>query len=127
MGIADRPATCASCGTRLSRKQVYYRNGYYFCKRRCWETGREKLEKERVEAKAKSKKAEAGQAPQTKEAAPAAEKAPAKQDKEAQQGAEATAAPAGDVKKAKPEAAEAKAAESKPAGSKPAEPKPSDG
>ena len=38
MGIGSRPATCASCGKRLSRKSWYYRNGGYFCKRRCWVT-----------------------------------------------------------------------------------------
>ena len=38
MGIGDRPATCASCGKRLNRKSWYYRNGKFFCKRRCWVT-----------------------------------------------------------------------------------------
>ena len=38
MGIGDRPATCTSCGKRLNRKSWYYRNGKYFCKRRCWVT-----------------------------------------------------------------------------------------
>ncbi len=36
MGIGSRPAMCTSCGKRLTRKQWYYRNGQYFCKRRCW-------------------------------------------------------------------------------------------
>ena len=38
MGIGDRPATCASCGKRLNRKSWYYRNGTFFCKKRCWVT-----------------------------------------------------------------------------------------
>jgi hypothetical protein len=38
MGVGDRPATCTSCGKRLSRKSWFYRNGKFFCKRRCWET-----------------------------------------------------------------------------------------
>lgn len=42
MGVGDRPATCTSCGKRLSRKSWYYRNGKFFCKRRCWETEQEK-------------------------------------------------------------------------------------
>ena len=42
MGVGDRPATCASCGKRLNRKQWYYRNGKYFCKKRCWVTEVEK-------------------------------------------------------------------------------------
>lgn len=45
MGIGSRPATCTSCGKRLSRKQWYYRNGAYFCKKRCWVTEREKAAK----------------------------------------------------------------------------------
>ena len=42
MGIGDRPATCASCGKRLNRKQWYYRNGKFFCKKRCWGVERDK-------------------------------------------------------------------------------------
>ncbi|MBI3321792.1 MAG: hypothetical protein HYZ91_05950 [Candidatus Omnitrophica bacterium] len=42
MSISTRAAACASCGKRLNRKQWYYRNGNYFCKKRCWETEREK-------------------------------------------------------------------------------------
>ena len=37
-----RPQTCFQCKKRLSRKQWYYRNGAYFCKKRCWVTEREK-------------------------------------------------------------------------------------
>jgi hypothetical protein len=44
MSIGTRAATCVSCGKRLNRKQWYYRNGKYFCKKRCWVTEREKLE-----------------------------------------------------------------------------------
>lgn len=56
MGIGDRAATCTSCGKRLNRKQWYYRNGKYFCKKRCWVIEGEKA---------------ATAAPQQKEAAPA--------------------------------------------------------
>lgn len=42
MSVGNRPATCSSCGKRLNRKQWYYRNGAYFCKKRCWVTEREK-------------------------------------------------------------------------------------
>jgi hypothetical protein len=45
MGVGNRAATCSSCGKRLSRKQWYYRNGKYFCKKRCWVTESEKAEK----------------------------------------------------------------------------------
>lgn len=59
MGVGSRPATCTSCGKRLSRKSWYYRNGKYFCKKRCWETENEKAATEAQKQKeAASKKAE---------------------------------------------------------------------
>ena len=51
MGIGSRPATCASCAKRLNRKSWFYRNGKYFCKRRCWVTEREKAAQEAAKAK----------------------------------------------------------------------------
>lgn len=51
MSLADRPANCPVCNKRLSRKSWYYRNGQYYCKKRCWETAREKA-KEEAAAKA---------------------------------------------------------------------------
>jgi len=66
MGVGNRPATCTSCGKRLSRKQWYYRNGNYFCKRRCWETEQEKATKESASKEAAAAK-DAGAA-QAKEA-----------------------------------------------------------
>lgn len=53
MSLADRPANCPVCNKRLSRKQWYYRNGQYYCKKRCWETAQEKA-KEDAAAKAKA-------------------------------------------------------------------------
>lgn len=35
--MAEKPTACSSCAKRLSKKSWYYRNGQYFCKRRCWE------------------------------------------------------------------------------------------
>ena len=81
MGIADRPDACASCGKRLSRKQWYYRNGKYFCKRRCWETEQAKLQQERAEAAAKAQEAKPapeGAAPQ--DAKTTAQEAPKPQE-----------------------------------------------
>lgn len=46
MGLANRSATCTSCGKRLSRKQWYYRNGHYYCKKRCWVTAAQKASAE---------------------------------------------------------------------------------
>ena len=40
--MANRSGACASCGKRLSKKTWYYRNGQYFCKKRCWETAKAK-------------------------------------------------------------------------------------
>lgn len=51
MGIGSRPATCASCGKRLNRKSWYYRNGKFFCKKRCWVTDHEKAAAEAAKAK----------------------------------------------------------------------------
>ena len=50
--MADRPAACTSCGKRLSRKQWYYRNGQYFCSKRCWKTAAEKAAAEAPKAEA---------------------------------------------------------------------------
>ncbi len=52
MGVGNRPATCTSCGKRLNRKQWYYRNGKYFCKKRCWVTEAEKAAGEKEAAAA---------------------------------------------------------------------------
>ena len=58
MGVGTRSAACSSCGKRLDRKQWYYRNGKYFCKKRCWVTEQEKAAKESKAAE----KSEAGKA-----------------------------------------------------------------
>lgn len=71
MGIGSRPATCASCGKRLNRKQWYYRNGNYFCKRRCWVTEAEKVATEAAKAKEAAAPAAAPEKNETKEAAAA--------------------------------------------------------
>ena len=67
MSIATRAAACSSCGKRLNRKQWYYRNGKYYCKRRCWVTesakaaaeAKEKAAKAPAEAKAAASEAKA--------------------------------------------------------------------
>jgi hypothetical protein len=69
MGIADRPATCTSCGKRLTRKQWFYRNGKYFCKRRCWEKETAKIA---AEAAKLEKEAPAEPAAPAKEASASA-------------------------------------------------------
>lgn len=57
MSIGSRPAACASCGKRLNRKQWYYRNGKFFCKRRCWVTETAKAAKDAAAAKEKAAEA----------------------------------------------------------------------
>ncbi len=56
MSISTKAAACTSCGKRLNRKSWFYRNGKYFCKRRCWVTEQAKA------AKAVAVKPEAGTA-----------------------------------------------------------------
>ena len=63
MGVGSRPATCTSCGKRLNRKQWYYRNGKYFCKKRCWVTESEKAAKEAASKQEASKEASGKEAP----------------------------------------------------------------
>ena len=57
MSIGTRAAACSSCGKRLNRKQWYYRNGKYFCKKRCWVTEQEKAATEAAKAKDAAKPA----------------------------------------------------------------------
>lgn len=62
--MAERPTACASCGKRLSRKQWYYRNGQFFCKKRCWGTAQEKAKEEQAsKAAEKAATGEAAAAP----------------------------------------------------------------
>lgn len=65
--MSERPATCASCSKRLSKKSWYYRNGQFYCKKRCWVTAAEKAK----ETAAKAAPAEAKTEPKTKEGAEA--------------------------------------------------------
>ena len=68
MSIGTRAATCSSCGKRLNRKQWYYRNGKYFCKRRCWVTEQEKAATEAAKASGTAKAEAAKPEPAEKEA-----------------------------------------------------------
>ena len=59
MSIGTRAATCSSCSKRLTRKHWYYRNGTYYCKKRCWVTEQEKAAKDAAEKAAKAEPAAA--------------------------------------------------------------------
>lgn len=37
---SEKPATCTKCGKKLSRKSWYYRNGRYYCNKRCWKSAK---------------------------------------------------------------------------------------
>ena len=43
----ERPANCASCNKSIKNKRWYYRNGKYYCSKRCWQTA---IKKEKAPA-----------------------------------------------------------------------------
>ena len=34
----EKAANCASCNKSIKNKRWYYRNGKYYCSKRCWQT-----------------------------------------------------------------------------------------
>ena len=46
----ERPANCASCNKSLKTKRWYYRNGKYYCSKRCWQTASKKEKAPAAEA-----------------------------------------------------------------------------
>lgn len=50
----ERATNCASCNKRLFRKKQYYRNGAYYCNKRCFHAAAAKSAKTNAEAKAKT-------------------------------------------------------------------------
>lgn len=40
----DATRNCAGCGKPMKRVQLYYRNGRYYCRKRCWLATRVKAE-----------------------------------------------------------------------------------
>lgn len=41
----EKPANCAACNKSIKKKLFYYRNGKYYCNKRCWKTTVKKEEK----------------------------------------------------------------------------------
>jgi len=41
----ERPSACAKCGKKIIRKGWYYRNGKYYCGKRCWKAAFEETKK----------------------------------------------------------------------------------
>jgi len=48
----EKPKNCIKCNKRLKRKYWYYRNGGYYCSKRCWRLAMQKSnkQKEAIEA-----------------------------------------------------------------------------
>ena len=42
---AQKPSNCAACNKSIKKKRWYYRNGKYYCTKRCWKTAVKKEEK----------------------------------------------------------------------------------
>ena len=38
----EKPANCTSCNKSIKNKRWYYRNGKYYCSKRCWQTAAKK-------------------------------------------------------------------------------------
>ena len=81
MSKGSRPAVCSVTGKRLRAKSWFYRDGKYFYNKQVWFTEREKLAADAAKAKADAeekakaeaaKPAEGSEAPETKDAKPAA-------------------------------------------------------
>lgn len=43
--IIQKPTNCMKCNKRLQRKSWYYRNGGYYCSKRCWKLAEEAAKK----------------------------------------------------------------------------------
>ena len=41
----EKPVNCAVCNKSIKKKRYYYRNGKFFCTKRCWKTTIKKEEK----------------------------------------------------------------------------------
>jgi hypothetical protein len=40
--VKEKPANCAGCKKSIKNKRWYYRNGKYYCTKRCWSTANKK-------------------------------------------------------------------------------------
>ena len=49
----EKPANCASCNKSIKNKRWYYRNGKFFCTKRCWKT---MIKKEETKEEAQGEK-----------------------------------------------------------------------
>jgi len=51
----ERSANCGACNKSIKNKRWYYRNGKYYCTKRCWKTASKKKEEAPKEAAAEKK------------------------------------------------------------------------
>jgi hypothetical protein len=58
----ERPTNCATCNKAFKHKHWYYKNGKYFCTKRCWEKLSAEIKAKAAEAKAKEVEAKAKEA-----------------------------------------------------------------
>lgn len=42
---SEKPANCAGCNKSIKKKRWYYRNGKFYCTKRCWKAASKKVEK----------------------------------------------------------------------------------
>lgn len=47
----ERPSNCAGCNKSIKKKRWYYRNGKYYCTKRCWKNTLKKDAKDTIPAK----------------------------------------------------------------------------
>lgn len=80
-----KPTNCLACNKVLRHKRWYYRNGLYYCTKRCWKKDREAKEK------GKAEKEKAAVEAAEKAAQEAAEKAAKEKAEKAAQDAAQTA------------------------------------
>jgi len=43
---AEKQTNCLGCGKPLKKLKIYYRNGKYYCTKKCWRKALEKTKKE---------------------------------------------------------------------------------
>jgi hypothetical protein len=48
----EKPANCAGCNKSIKKKRWYYRDGKYYCTKRCWVTASKKKEEKKEGAPA---------------------------------------------------------------------------
>jgi len=72
----ERPTNCAVCNKAFKHKHWYYKNGKYFCTKRCWEKLDAEIKAKAAEARAKEAEAKAKES-ESKEPAKGPENPPA--------------------------------------------------